>query len=256
MYAAQSSLRYWWSPACRGPWATISLYGTGKATVRAGIVEPVKALNAILIAYDYRTRYADTGAFNCRQVTGGSTYSLHAYGIAIDINWLTNPYSRTLRTDMFIKDGQMPRRIEAIRTNNGKQVWRWGGWFSGNRDSMHYEVTCSPADIRTGINWSTVYKSTTPTPTPTLPSGDLVYRILKFRGEPTAEGNQTDVAALYRCIMAKGEKVGRYIPVEAYHIANDLTFWEARLQSDPTERAISSYLKTVQFHGGPFDNTK
>jgi hypothetical protein len=34
-----------------------------------------------------------TIAFNCRPITGGSTYSLHAYGTAIDINVVRNPYA-------------------------------------------------------------------------------------------------------------------------------------------------------------------
>jgi hypothetical protein len=159
-YASQSSLRSWWGPACNGPWVTLSLYGSGRVTVRPAIVDAVKALDKVLQSYNYVTRYADTGAYNCRKVTGGSTYSLHAYAIAMDINWQSNPYSSTLRTDMFrYGDGRMPYRIEAIRTNNGKQVWRWGGWFSGSKDAMHYEITCSPSDIRTGINWSTAQGS-------------------------------------------------------------------------------------------------
>lgn len=161
-YPSQSTVRYWWRPVCTGPWATVSLNGYGRVSVRPAIVEAVKALNQVLRAYRYSTRAADTGAYNCRRVTGGSSYSLHAYAIALDINWQTNPYSRTLRTDMFRNgDGRMPYRIQAIRTNNGKQVWRWGGFFSGNKDAMHYEICCSPADLRTGIRWSTVYGSGT-----------------------------------------------------------------------------------------------
>lgn len=161
----QSQLRSYWAPRCTGPWATVSLYGAGKVTVRPVIVEAVKALNQILTAYGYTTRYSDTGAYVCRQNTSGTGWSLHAYGIAMDINWNSNPYSSTLRTDMFrYGDGRMPYRICDIRTNNGKQVWNWGGNWSGNKDAMHYEIVCTPADIRTGINWSTVYGGGSPTP--------------------------------------------------------------------------------------------
>jgi len=34
----------------------------------------------------------NTSAFNCRAVTGGGEWSRHAYGVAIDINPLRNPY--------------------------------------------------------------------------------------------------------------------------------------------------------------------
>ena len=36
----------------------------------------------------------NTSAFNCRAVTGGKGFSKHAYGVAIDINPLWNPYVR------------------------------------------------------------------------------------------------------------------------------------------------------------------
>lgn len=42
---------------------------------------------------DDRSMAADnTSAYNCRAVTGGSTFSDHAYGKAIDINPVRNPY--------------------------------------------------------------------------------------------------------------------------------------------------------------------
>lgn len=188
MVASQSTVRSWWSPPCRGPWATVSLNGYGRVSVRTSAVEAVKALNRVLVAYRYGTRSADTGAYNCRRVTGGTTYSLHAYGIAIDLNWQTNPYSRYLRTDMLrYGDGRMPNRIQAIRTNNGRQVWRWGGYFSGYKDAMHYEICCSPADLRTGINWSTVYGGgAAPAPRPVVVAPSNTRPTLRLGSTGTA----------------------------------------------------------------------
>ena len=45
----------------------------------------------------------------------------------------------------------MVDEIKAIRTNNGVNVFRWGGDYSGNKDAMHYEIVASPAEIATGI---------------------------------------------------------------------------------------------------------
>ncbi len=190
----QSQIRSYWAPRCTGPFATVSLYGNGKVTVDAAIVSAVKSLNTVLAAYRYSTRAADTGAYNCRLNTSGTGYSMHAYGIAIDINWLSNPYSRYLKTDMFkYGDGRMPHRICAIRTNNGKQVWNWGGFWSGNKDTMHYEVVCTPADLRTGINPSTIYggahapaapaPAPAPKPAPT-PEDEDVRLIVKGKDKP------------------------------------------------------------------------
>jgi hypothetical protein len=147
-----AELRILWAPACTPPFARLNLYGEGVVTVDVLIVDAVKALNAVLIDWDYRTRRADTGAYNCRQITGGTNYSLHSYGTAIDINWQTNPYGHHLITDMPIG---MIEDIEAIETVGGVQVWRWGGRYRGNKDAMHFEVVASPAELARGIQSQT-----------------------------------------------------------------------------------------------------
>jgi hypothetical protein len=32
------------------------------------------------------------GAYNCRQMTGSTNWSTHAWGAAVDVNWVRNPY--------------------------------------------------------------------------------------------------------------------------------------------------------------------
>ena len=147
-----AELRILWAPACTAPFARLNLYGEGVVTVDVLTVDAVKALNAVLIDWDYRTRRADTGAYNCRPITGGTNYSLHAYGIAVDLNWSTNPYGHHLITDMAIG---MIEAIEGIRTAGGVQVWRWGGRYSNNKDAMHFEVVASPAELARGIQSQT-----------------------------------------------------------------------------------------------------
>lgn len=160
---SQSSLRSVWSPACRGTMVWVPLHGKGRVQVRATIIEAVHALNAQLVRWNYRTRASDTGAYVCRSTVGGSGYSLHAYGIALDINWSSNPYSRYLITDMPLG---MVNAICGIRTNNGRQVWNWGGFWSGNKDAMHYEIVCSPRDLATGLRGITAGAPPKPKPAP------------------------------------------------------------------------------------------
>ena len=149
MTLTTTQLRAAWAPACKLQHPrTITLNGDGRVTVDGRVVDAVLALNDVLKQYSYRTRRGDTGAYNCRKITGGTGYSLHAYGTAIDINWGTNPYGRRLITDM---PPAMVDEILAIRTRNGKQVWRWGGHYTTNRDAMHYEIVCTPADLATGV---------------------------------------------------------------------------------------------------------
>ena len=159
----QSQIAQAWGPPCRKvARPTIALHGAGKVTVDPRIVGAVKALNGCLVRWNYRTRYADTGAYVCRQKVSGTGYSNHSYGTALDINWQTNPYGRTLRTDM---PAGMREAIKAIRTNNGQQVWGWGGDWRGNKDAMHWEIVCRPSDLATGIRGGTD-TGTTPTPAP------------------------------------------------------------------------------------------
>jgi hypothetical protein len=159
---SQSQIAAYWGPPCSGSRATVSLHGAGKVTVRSAIVEATKALNSCLITWNYKTRYADTGAFVCRQRVGGGGWSNHAYATAIDINWQLNPYGGSRH--------HIPSSLAAaicrIRTKNGRQVWNWGGYWSGTRDWMHFEIVCKPSDIATGINWNTVPGSTAPAPPP------------------------------------------------------------------------------------------
>lgn len=164
---SSQTLRNWWAPACRPPYVTVTLHGGGKVSVRPSIVPAVQALDACLRAAGYLTRPRDTGAFNCRRITGGSGYSMHAYGIALDINWQSNAYSSRLRTDM---PRAMTNAITAIRTNSGAVVWRWGGNYTGNKDSMHFEIVCTPRDIAAGINAHTVPGGPAKVTRPTAPT--------------------------------------------------------------------------------------
>lgn len=151
---SESELATAWAPRCSGNSLRIALHGAGAVVVNPTIGGAVLCLDACLVAYDYRTRAADTGAYVCRHKVGCATcWSLHAYKVALDLNWTTNPYGPNLHTDF-------PRAlidaILAIRTNTGKQVWTWGGDWRGNKDPMHFQIACSPRDLATGINMATV----------------------------------------------------------------------------------------------------
>ena len=91
----------------------------------------------------------NTSAFNCRPLPGSTAWSLHAYGRAIDVNPLLNPYlDRTGhlepatagaylnrdRTDPGILHAGDP----AVRafTDRG---WTWGGSWRNPIDYQHFE---------------------------------------------------------------------------------------------------------------------
>lgn len=146
----------YWRACAKADLVTFTLVPGCKVQIAREIVPAAMALGVVLRKWGYQVRAGATGAYNCRKITGGSSLSAHAYGIAIDINWDTNPYSRIkLITDM---PRGMVSEAAQIRTSDGVQVWRWGGDWDGrpdtphsNYDAMHFEVVATPAELAKGI---------------------------------------------------------------------------------------------------------
>jgi hypothetical protein len=100
---------------------------------------------------DFRSIEADnTSAFNCRYVDGTQRWSEHAYGRAIDVNPIENPYvsggstshrasepyvdrSRR-RPGMAYEGGALVRAFDAIG-------WGWGGRWTSVRDFQHFSAS-------------------------------------------------------------------------------------------------------------------
>ena len=92
----------------------------------------------------------NTSAFNCRRVPGTGRWSEHAYGRAIDINPVQNPYVRgdtvepeagrayldrsDVRPGMVVRPGTV---VHAFRTIG----WGWGGAWSSSKDYQHFSST-------------------------------------------------------------------------------------------------------------------
>lgn len=98
-----------------------------------------------------------SGAFHCRQAvpspcTGGSgtgRWSQHAYGRAVDLNPIENPYFgcgrvHDPRSRLFVRRAPLrrgmvtPAVVRAFRSIG----WGWGGdWSRGTKDWMHFSAT-------------------------------------------------------------------------------------------------------------------
>lgn len=92
----------------------------------------------------------NTSGFNCRFVSGTRRWSQHAYGEAIDVNPIENPYvqgSRVsppagrryldrsrVRPGMAVSGGLLVRAFESVG-------WRWGGRWTGSSDYQHFSTT-------------------------------------------------------------------------------------------------------------------
>jgi hypothetical protein len=94
----------------------------------------------------------NTSGFNCRFVSGTRRWSQHAYGEAIDVNPVENPYVQgarvsppaarrfldrsNVRPGMAVAGGVLVRAFAAVG-------WRWGGRWSGSADYQHFSTSGS-----------------------------------------------------------------------------------------------------------------
>lgn len=90
-----------------------------------------------------------TTAFVCRPVTGGSGWSEHAYGLAIDVNPFHNPYLRgdtvlpELAGDYLDRRRDLPGMItegDAVTRAFDAIGWEWGGRWSSLKDWQHFSL--------------------------------------------------------------------------------------------------------------------
>jgi hypothetical protein len=91
----------------------------------------------------------NTVAFNCRVARGTTTYSQHAYGLAVDVNPFQNPYLKGdlvlpelasayrdrswHRPGMILPGGPVVRAFDRIG-------WGWGGSWQSLKDLQHFSA--------------------------------------------------------------------------------------------------------------------
>lgn len=90
----------------------------------------------------------NTSAYCCRRVTGKKKFSLHAYGVAIDVNPVQNPYIRPDKTvappnaepyrDRSLGEPGMIDENDLCYKLFTEHGWSWGGHFSGEKDYQHF----------------------------------------------------------------------------------------------------------------------
>jgi hypothetical protein len=106
-------------------------------------------------ADDHRSMNADnTSAFNCREVAGSpGVWSQHAYGRAIDVNPIENPYvtsgghvsppaGRPFADRSRHRKGMINRRGFVVKAF-ARAGWKWGGNWYGTKDYQHFSATGS-----------------------------------------------------------------------------------------------------------------
>ena len=167
-----------WRAGCPVPleqlrYVTLSYWGFDGAVHSGELVVNADAVDAVVTAFhrlfdnrfpirsmrlvddfgadDFTSIEADnTSAFNCRPVTGGSGWSQHAYGRAIDVDPIENPYvdggttthpasvtylaRGNVRPGMAVSGGPLVDAFAAVG-------WGWGGRWPPPTDYQHFSST-------------------------------------------------------------------------------------------------------------------
>jgi D-alanyl-D-alanine carboxypeptidase len=96
----------------------------------------------------------NTSGFNCRRVAGSATWSAHAYGAAIDINPVQNPYLAAgsvqppagRRFAWIDRSARSRTPAGAIRAGDvvvrsfAGIGWQWGGDWTSSKDYQHFST--------------------------------------------------------------------------------------------------------------------
>jgi hypothetical protein len=137
-----------WGPAC--PDASIVTFEAGGRffNVHKRVAPIFKAFINELVkrepppgGYRIDVGGVDDGGYNCRHIDNDPKKGMsnHAWGLAVDINSLTNPQQSPMKTNM-------PAWVREAKPLMDKYGLRWGGTFSDEPDPMHFEFLLSPAD--------------------------------------------------------------------------------------------------------------
>lgn len=115
-------------------------------------------------------RRDDWGYAN-RNVRGSSTKSNHSWGLAVDLNAVSNPMTNDGRNHT-----DLPPGVSELARRYGLT---WGGDYKGRKDPMHFEFTGTPGEASRRVARLTPRRSATPT-TPTVnEEEDMKYEAIR-----------------------------------------------------------------------------
>ncbi len=176
--ATRESLPSSWRDGCPVSWrdlsfVSVSYWGydgvrhTGRLVVRDSVVSGVQAVFRRMYDVRFQIRRIhpvdayggsdarsmdanNTSAFNCRRVSGSTSWSEHAYGTAIDINPIQNPYVKGSFVDppagrsWTNRSSKVPGMIahgDAVWGAWAYIGWEWGGDWRTLKDYQHFSLS-------------------------------------------------------------------------------------------------------------------
>jgi hypothetical protein len=157
----------------------LRVFGKWNTPVNPRTVDAWRALETTLTAAGYDVHRA--WVYVCRNIAGQKAASLHAYGLAIDIDHagprcnVNNPTPDRRKVRFSTAATKLERcrdvqrgvadtaftpeqvaAVEAIRTVDGHQVFAWGGRWPTTKDTMHFQINVTPQELARGISPETV----------------------------------------------------------------------------------------------------
>jgi len=167
-----------WRPGCPVTadelrWVRLTFWGfddarhTGELLLNAAVADDVVAVFLRLYAARFPieemriTRHDEldapptgdgnnTGAFACRPTVGATTYSQHAYGLAVDLNPFQNPYLKgdlvlpELASAYLDRGDHRPGMVETadvVVSAFAAIGWEWGGDWRSLKDYQHFSLS-------------------------------------------------------------------------------------------------------------------
>ncbi|MDH3260482.1 MAG: M15 family metallopeptidase [Acidimicrobiia bacterium] len=149
---------------CRAPRQSVPFAGSS-ISVDARAATAFQALGILIQAEYGGTDSTQTGAYNCRKIGGTNTWSAHAWGLAVDVDWRLNPMRLPLTTVIPASLRAIKTRLKTVDTR--VPVLRWGGSWR-TPDPMHFEIIATPVEIAEGLELDGLSAAIQPKETPDM----------------------------------------------------------------------------------------
>jgi hypothetical protein len=153
----------------------LRMFGRWNTPVNPETVDAWRAFERALTGAGYAVHRA--WVFEPRDIAETNNASLHAYGLAIDIDHAPKPpcnvnrktpdgravrFSEAATKEERCRDVHAGRAdtsftraqvaaVEAIRTVDGFQVFAWGGRWRDRKDTMHFQISVTPEELQRGL---------------------------------------------------------------------------------------------------------
>ena len=122
--------KLWKKYECKERRMVLIPFGPDRIRVAPPTAPAWEALAGVLRHHGYRIRSVDTDSYNCRNIKGTNNKSLHSFGIALDVNWRTNPWIGSSRQS----EGSVLEQKHAGRTRRRRTPRQGRHRFYKGRD--------------------------------------------------------------------------------------------------------------------------